>query len=240
MAATLAELQADLILCDLDRSALDELADNIQSDFDVSSHKLVLNLEDKRAVSAVKNAVLNHSDTLDILVNNAAFVGTSELEGWNAPFEEQSIETWDRAMDVNLSAAFTISQKLYPLLKKSGAGNIINVGSIYGMYGPDNSLYEGLDMHNPAAYAASKGGLLQLTRYLATVMAPDVRVNTLSPGGVFRHQDERFVERYIARTPLKRMATEDDLRGALTFLASDMSSYVTGQNIMVDGGWGAW
>jgi NAD(P)-dependent dehydrogenase (short-subunit alcohol dehydrogenase family) len=101
-------------------------------------------------------------------------------------------------------------------------------------------LYEGTAMGNPAAYAASKGGLLQLTRWLATTVAPQVRVNSISPGGVWRNQPESFVERYKARTPLARMATEDDFRGAIAFLASDLSGYVTGQDLAVDGGWGVW
>ncbi|MDO8629190.1 MAG: SDR family oxidoreductase, partial [Phycisphaerales bacterium] len=121
-----------------------------------------------------------------------------------------------------------------------GRGSIINIASIYGSYGPDLRLYAGTAMGNPAAYAASKGGLIQLTRWLATVLAPHVRVNSISPGGVFRNQPEEFVQRYEARTPLGRMATDDDLRGAMLYLASDLSRYVTGQNLSVDGGWGVW
>ena len=95
-------------------------------------------------------------------------------------------------------------------------------------------------MGNPAAYAASKGGLLQLTRWLSTVVAPDVRVNAVSPGGVWRNQPAEFVKRFIDRTPLKRMATEEDFKGIIAYLSSDLSSYVTGQNIIVDGGWTVW
>ena len=106
--------------------------------------------------------------------------------------------------------------------------------------GPDFSLYEGTQMANPAAYGASKGGLDQLTRYLATALAPRVRVNTLSPGGIARQQPAVFAERYAARTPLGRMGTEEDVKGAIAFLASDASAYVTGQSVFVDGGWSAW
>lgn len=95
-------------------------------------------------------------------------------------------------------------------------------------------------MSNPAAYSASKGGLIQFTRWLATTIAPDIRVNAISPGGIFRNQPEVFVKRYEAKTPLGRMATEDDFRGVVAFLASDMSRYVTGQNLVMDGGWGVW
>jgi NAD(P)-dependent dehydrogenase (short-subunit alcohol dehydrogenase family) len=101
-------------------------------------------------------------------------------------------------------------------------------------------LYEGTPAGNPAAYGASKAGLLQLTRYLATVLAPKVRVNAITPGGVLRGQDTRFQERYVSRTPLGRMAVEEDFKGAFAYLASDASAYVTGQNVVVDGGWTAW
>jgi NAD(P)-dependent dehydrogenase (short-subunit alcohol dehydrogenase family) len=108
------------------------------------------------------------------------------------------------------------------------------------MVGPDVGLYDGTQMGNPAAYAASKGGLLQLTRWLATVLAPGVRVNAISPGGVWRGQPEEFHQRYVARTPLRRMAREEDLKGAVAYLASDLSTYVTGHNLVVDGGWTVW
>ena len=117
---------------------------------------------------------------------------------------------------------------------------MINISSIYGQWGPDLSLYEGTKMANPAAYSASKGGLDQLTRWLACTLAPDIRVNAISPGGVARGQPISFVERYNARTPLGRMATEDDFRGAVAYLASDLSAYVSGQILSVDGGWGIW
>ena len=94
-----------------------------------------------------------------------------------------------------------------------------------------------MDYTSPAAYAASKGGLIQLTRYLSTYLAPDIRVNAISPGGIYRNQCESFVEKYVAQTPLKRMGTEEDIKGAALFLASELSAYITGQNIIVDGGW---
>lgn len=177
---------------------------------------------------------------LDIIVHCAAFVGTTQMDGWAVPFAEQTTEAWDAAMDVNISSFFTMVRELRPLLDVSGRASVISVSSIYGMVGPDMRLYEGLDMANPAAYAASKGGLIQLTRYLATVLAPRIRVNAISPGGLSRNQPDTFQQRYIDRTPLKRMGTEEDLVGAVGFLASDLSSYVTGINLPVDGGWTAW
>ena len=160
--------------------------------------------------------------------------------GWSVPFEDQSVETWRRAIEVNLTAVFDLSQGLHSLLKASKGGSIINIASIYGMNGVDWSLYEGTSMSNPAAYAASKGGLIQLTRWLATTIAPEVRVNAIAPGGIFRNQPEGFVKRYEAKTPLGRMATEEDFRGAIAYLSSDLSRYVTGHVLMVDGGWSSW
>jgi NAD(P)-dependent dehydrogenase (short-subunit alcohol dehydrogenase family) len=186
------------------------------------------------------NWIKSDGQGLNILINNAAFVGTSDLKGWAVPFEQQTVETWRRALEVNLTAIFDLCQGLTPLLKEAKGANIINIASIYGIYGPDWSLYEDTSMSNPAAYGASKGGLIQLSRWLATTVAPDIRVNAISPGGVLRNQPEVFVKRYEAKTPLGRMATEDDFRGTVAHLASDLSKYVTGQNFSVDGGWGAW
>lgn len=177
---------------------------------------------------------------LDVLVHCAALVGTDELPGWAVPFEQQSVAAWDAALRVNLTSAFVLVQEAREALAESGRGCAILFGSIYGAVAPDFRLYAGTTMANPAAYAASKGGLIQLVRYLATALAPRVRVNAISPGGVERGQPESFRERYRERTPLARMASEEDVKGAVAFLASDLSAYVTGHNLVVDGGWTAW
>ncbi|MEW6719255.1 MAG: SDR family oxidoreductase [Thermodesulfobacteriota bacterium] len=194
---------------------------------------------EEEARGAVRHAV-RQAGRLDILVHCAAYVGTTKVPGWVEPFEKQSVAAWDAAMRVNLTAAFAMTQEAAPSLKAGGHGSVILVSSIYGMVGPDGALYEGTDMGTPAGYAAGKGGLIQLGRYLATTLAPEVRVNCLTPGGVWRGQPESFRKRYEARTPLRRMATEEDLKGAALFLAGDLSSYVTGHNLVVDGGWTAW
>ncbi|SMP47696.1 NAD(P)-dependent dehydrogenase, short-chain alcohol dehydrogenase family [Neorhodopirellula lusitana] len=178
---------------------------------------------------------------VDGLVHNAAFVGTSELQGWTVPLGQQSADTWRACLEVNLTVPFYVTQHLLDPLSQSGRGSVLMIGSIYGVGGPDQRLYDDTAMGaNPAGYGASKGGLIQLTRYLATTMAPKVRVNCLSPGGLFRNQPEKFVARYESRTPLGRMATVDDVVGPAQFLLGDQSAYVTGQNLMVDGGWSAW
>ena len=132
-----------------------------------------------------------------------------------------------------------LAQASADALAASGHGSVVNISSIYGLVGPNTGLYEDTSLGNPAAYSASKGGLLQLTRWLATVLAPDVRVNAITPGGIRRDQPQAFHDRYVANTPMRRMATEEDLKGAIAYLASDLSAYVTGHNLVVDGGWTA-
>lgn len=240
MAEALAELGCHLCLVDVDKQRLDEVKAGIVATCPVPVQSVVCDLEDEAARVRLPTIVRSEFGRLDVLVNNAAFVGSRQLEGWVAPFENQSLATWRRAFEVNLTTAFHLSQAFAPLLRDGGGGSIVNVGSIYALVGPDMSLYAGTAMGSPAAYAASKGGLLQLTRWLSTVLAPDIRVNSISPGGVARGQPESFVTRYVARTPLRRMATEEDFKGAIAYLASDLSAYVTGENIVVDGGWSAW
>jgi NAD(P)-dependent dehydrogenase (short-subunit alcohol dehydrogenase family) len=240
MADTLAELGADLILIDRPGSDLDSLSEALSARWGLQVVQRICDLEHQNQRSELIWGLKNGGDGLNILINNAAFVGTSELSGWSVPFEQQTVETWRRALEVNLTAVFDLCQGLTPLLRDSEGASIINIASIYGLHGPDWSLYNDTGMSNPAAYSASKGGLIQFTRWLSTTVAPHIRVNSISPGGIFRNQPESFVQRYEARTPLGRMATEDDFCGALTYLASDLSKYVTGQNLSVDGGWGVW
>jgi len=237
---TLAEAGANIAVLDISSDRVSETATALSNNFSVKTMGLTVDLADEATVIASPQQVVDELGSLDILINCAAFVGTSGLSGWVTPFEEQSIDTWRAALETNLTAAFALIQAATPHLRKSGHGSVVNIGSTYGVVGPDMSLYEGTSMGNPAAYAASKGGLTQLTRWLATTLAPDIRVNCISPGGITRGQPEEFVKRYETRTPLKRMGTEEDMKGALLYLASDLSSYVTGQNLLVDGGWTAW
>jgi len=240
MADTLAELGADLVLIDLPKSDIDSLSENLISKWNIKVESYFCDLEQQTQRIDLIDSIKASGKELNILINNAAFVGSSGLQGWSVPFEEQSIETWRRALEVNLTAIFDLCQSLTPLLRLSEGASIINIASTYGLYGPDWSLYKNTDMSNPAAYGASKGGVIQFTRWLSTTIAPNIRVNSISPGGVFRNQPEVFVKRYENKTPLGRMATEDDFRGVVAYLSSDMSKYMTGQNLSVDGGWGTW
>lgn len=240
MAETLAELGANIILLDINEAQAASKARALQKKYRVKVLPLIVDLTDDADISTIPGIIAKEFGRLDILINCAALVGTSKLEGWAVPFEKQSIHTWRMALEVNLTATFALVQACKSLLDRSKHGSIINIGSIYGMVGPDMELYRGTALGNPAAYAASKGGLLQLTRWLATALAPKIRVNAITLGGVFRNHKEPFLSRYKHRTPLKRMASEEDLKGAVAYLASDLSSYVTGQNLVVDGGWTAW
>lgn len=237
---SLAEVGSELVLLDLASAGLENLRDSLMDDYGVKASIFPCDLESSVSLSGLASFIENNHGPLDCLVNNAAFVGTSNLPGWSDAFENQSVDTWRRALEVNLTTPFSLVQECYPLLRKSTSASIINIGSIYGFLGPDLSLYQGTAMNNPAAYAASKGGLLQLTRWMATVLGPSIRVNAISPGGVARGQPQAFIDRYVSRTPLKRMGREEDFKGAIVYLASEMSAWVTGQNLVVDGGWSVW
>jgi NAD(P)-dependent dehydrogenase (short-subunit alcohol dehydrogenase family) len=207
------------------------------ADWDVS---LVCDLADEQESRAAVREAIERLGGLDVLVHAAALVGTSELDGWAVPFAEQTVSAWDAALRVNLTSAFVLVHEARDALAASGSGSVILFGSIYGIVGPDPSLYAGTSLANPTAYGVSKGGVLQLVHYLAATLAPRVRVNAVSPGGIERGQPAPFAERYAGRAPLARMGTEEDVKGAVAFLASDLSSYVTGHNLVVDGGWTTW
>lgn len=237
MGEALAEAGAQVIILDLDKQHSEKAAAHLTDKFGGEHIGLPINLAEKESIATVPQFIGERFGRLDVLVNCAALVGTSGLKGWATPFKEQDIYTWEKAIEVNLTGAFFLIQQCHDLMEKSVSASIINVSSIYGVAGQKVSMYEGLGYLTPAAYAASKGGLIQLTTYLATVLAPKIRVNCISPGGIERGQEEVFSERYKKLTPLARMGCEEDFKGVAHFLASDLSAYVTGQNIIVDGGW---
>lgn len=181
------------------------------------------------------------------LINNAALDSPPNAPAdENAAFEQYSLETWNRVIDVNLTGTFLSCQVIGSAMARAGRGSIINISSIYGILSPDQRIYdyrreEGAPFCKPVAYSASKGAILNLTRYLATYWAKQgVRVNTLTFGGVHNNQDPRFLSGYTARVPLARMAKADEYNGAVVFLISDAASYMTGSNMIIDGGWSAW
>ena len=187
--------------------------------------------------------IINTFGKIDILVNNAA----AKSPHFFSPLEEYSIEDWDHVMAVNTRGIFLTVREIGPFMVARKKGSIINISSIYGIVGPDQRIYEGSWyeelgglINTPLVYSASKSAVIGMTKYLAAYWGPKcVRTNTISPGGVFSGQSNIFQKKYGERVPLGRMARPDEMIGALIFLASDASSYVNGQNIVVDGGWTA-
>ena len=237
--AGLAEQGAHVVVVDRDPEACEAAATAIEEAGGTAT-ALAADLEQEDEVVAIAPRVLDALGRIDGLVQLAALVSAEPLPGWTTDLAGQGTETWRRALEVNLTAAFVLARECAPALARSGNGAIVLVGSTYGIVGPDWRIYDGTDMGNAAGYAASKGGVTQLGRWLATTLAPEVRVNVVTPGGVERGQPASFVAAYRERTPLGRMAVEEDYKGAIVYLVSDLSRYVTGHNLVVDGGWTAW
>lgn len=241
-AQSLAELGARVAILDLDGEACARAIEVLDHTRRGCATAIVCDLSDEGATRRAAGRAIEELGRLDILVHSAAFVGTTRVPGWAVPFGQQSVEAWDAGLRVNLTAAFVLAREARQALASGAHGSIVLISSIYGLVGSDPAMYAGSGMNadRVLAYSASKGGLLQLMRHLATLLAPGIRVNAISPGGVERAQPEPFRMRYAERTPLKRLATEEDFKGAIAYLASDLSAYVTGHNLVVDGGWTAW
>lgn len=186
------------------------------------------------AVSALVDEIIKTYGRIDGLINNAY----PRTKDWGVKFEEIPFASWQKNIDLQLNSYFMMSQKVLHHMKSAGNGSIINMSSIYGVVGPDFSVYENTPMTMPAAYSAIKGALVNFTRYLASYYGPyNIRVNCLSPGGVFDNQPESFVANYERKVPLRRMAQPDDIAPGAVFLLSDDARYITGQNLIIDGGW---
>jgi NAD(P)-dependent dehydrogenase (short-subunit alcohol dehydrogenase family) len=236
---SLAELGATVCILDISEERAQRCAQRISEKFSVAASAFTADISiESQAERAIRQVLAKHG-RLDALVNNAAYSPRS-LPADGLALRSQSLAQWDTQLDVILTGTFLVTRTCAEALAAHGNGAVVNVASIYGLVGAVPSLYSGTMMVNPAYYAAGKGGVVQLTRYLATLLAPAVRVNCIAPGGVRAQQPEPFHERYKARTPLGRMADAEDMKGALAFLATDLSSYVTGQILAVDGGWTAW
>lgn len=237
---SLSSVGANLILIDKDEFSLENLELFLTKNGFNYMEYITCDLEKSDERRTVFSSIVEKYSEIHGLVNCSAFVGDTNLIGWNVEFDKQSLETWRRAIEVNLTSIFEICQILTPTLMRTANSSVINISSIYGEKGPRWDLYEGTNLGNPAAYAVSKGGLLQLTRWLATTLAPKVRVNSIIAGGIQRNQPKAFIEKYSKGVPLSRMAVEKDLVGPIIFLLSEMSSYITGESLHVDGGRGIW
>jgi len=240
----LAEAGASVIVCDLNDTECAKFASTLPA----LSLGISADITNKKSVQVLKDEVISNYGKIDILVNNAAINDKFEdpLSAFEeSKFENYPVEMFKKSLDVNVTGMFLCSQVIGAEMAKNCFGSIINVASTYGIVAPDQSIYKNENgeqtFYKSAAYPVTKGAVISFTRFLATYWGnKGVRVNTLSPGGVRDNQEEFFVKNYSAKTPLGRMARPTDYKGALVFLASDASSYMTGANLIVDGGWTAW
>ena len=243
--AILAQYGADIVVADRDQTVCEEHSEAIARQYGCRATPIAVDVSNAESVGAMMNQILELAGPLDILVNNAATKG-DDLTAFFAATEEYNIDVWREIMAVNLDGVFLVAQAAGRGMARRGKGSIINISSIYGNVGPDQRIYEGSHylgtaINTPAVYSASKAGVIGLTRYLAALWGSrGVRVNCLTPGGVQSGQNETFTRRYAERVPLGRMAHVDEMNGAIVFLASDASSYITGHNLVVDGGWSIW
>jgi NAD(P)-dependent dehydrogenase (short-subunit alcohol dehydrogenase family) len=245
----LAEAGAHMAVADLDRCGAEQFARELSERFGQPALGCHVDISSAEAVSSLCDEVERTLGPIDVLVNNAAIDDKVSRDAFDldetSRFEHYPLDRWNAMLNTNITGTFLCCQIIGRGMAERAAGSIINIASTYGVVAPDQSLYRNGDgvqtfLKGPA-YPTTKGAVIALTRYLSTYWGRrGVRVNALSPGGVENGQDPGFVARYCARTPLGRMATATDYRGALVFLASDASSYMTGANLVVDGGWTAW
>ncbi|WP_298241940.1 SDR family oxidoreductase [uncultured Bradyrhizobium sp.] len=241
----LAEFGANVAIVDLDQAATDAAAAEIAALHPVRAKGYGCDITVPGSVRNIADALEADLGPVSILLNNAASK-TRDVDAFFASVETFSQDTWREIMAVNLDGMFNVAQVFGGRMAERGYGAIVQTASIYGLMAPDQRIYEGSEylgraINTPAVYTASKAGVIGLTKHLATYWAAKgVRVNTLTPGGVESGQNETFKARYGARVPLGRMARADEMVGTMLFLVSDAASYVTGQNIAVDGGLSAW
>jgi len=240
----LTEAGASVVVCDLDETKCKEFAAKLAQ----KSIGIGVDIANKESVVNLKDEVIQTFGKVDILVNNAALNDSFEnpqAAAEQSMFENYSLEMWQKSLDVNITGMFLCSQVIGTMMAERGTGSIINIASTYGITAPDQSIYRNdkgeQTFYKSASYPVTKGAVIMFTKFLAAYWGKKgVRVNTLSPGGVENNQEDFFIRNYSAKTPLGRMAQPKDYKGALVFLASDASNYMTGANLVVDGGWTAW
>ncbi len=242
---TLAQAGARVVIADIDADRAASLAGMLSKD----GHPAIsipTDVSDLQSVGQTVDTALSKFGSLDILVNSAVLDPKFDPQhgGHTNSFEDYPLEAWNQALSVNLTGMFLSCQAAAQPMLEQGRGVIVNLSSIYGLAAPDQRLYQRVGQppqYKPVYYPVTKAGVIGLTQYLAAYYAgKNIRVNALSPGGVYNDHDEDFVRAYSDRAILGRMAYKDDMNGALLFLASDASTYMTGANLVVDGGWTTW
>jgi NAD(P)-dependent dehydrogenase (short-subunit alcohol dehydrogenase family) len=233
-----AQCHANVVIIDIDEVKGEKLAEEIRNETgktNVLFQKCDITSEED--IQNLIHTVTKKFKTVDVLVNNAY----PKNKNFGRKFNEVSFKDFCENIDMNLGGYFLMAKKVSEIMVPQKRGSIINMGSIYGIVGPDFRIYEGTTMTMPVEYSAIKGGIITFTKYLATYLADyGIRVNSISPGGVYNNQPETFVKKYEKRVPLGRMANPEDIAGGIIFLASDESSYITGHNLVIDGGWSIW
>jgi NAD(P)-dependent dehydrogenase (short-subunit alcohol dehydrogenase family) len=238
-------LQRGAVVCGLDvRHSVG--SESLAAEYHESFQFFSTDILDKAALNRVLQSIQDRYGVPTALINNAALDSPpSSPPEENGPFEDYPVSSWDKVMEVNVKGTFLCCQVFGGAMAGAGRGSIINISSIYGVVSPDQSIYEfrrrrGETFFKPVAYSASKSSILNLTRYLAVYWATkNVRVNTLTIAGVFNNQEQDFLDAYCGRIPVGRMAQADEYNGAVLFLASEASRYMTGSNLVIDGGWTA-
>ena len=235
------QVGANVVLADQNLAKCKNLAKDLENKFNVSPLAVKLDVTSPDSIKKMVSKIMKKFSKIDVLINNAIFTETGKIKGSKISFENYPLTMWKKGLDVNLTGTFLCSQEVGKVMVKQKHGVIINISSIYGLVGPDQRIYGKSKIIKSAMYAVTKGAIPNLTRYMASYWnRTGVRVNTLSLGGVEEDQDKTFKKNYSYRTTIGRMAKKDEYVGAVLFLSSDASSYMTGSNLVIDGGWTTW
>ena len=239
---------ARIVIADLDQKQCDSAAERLSKDSPLPVTGKACDVSQKDQVKDLFSFINREFGRLDFFISNVM----GKTEDYYAPFEDYPEEAWDKVLDVNLKGNFFCCREASEIMKKQGSGSIILTSSVYGFVGPDQRIYRSCSplknpyggeykLNAPGAYASSKGGIIALARYLSALLGEHaIRVNVLTPGGVYDGHEPAFHEAYVNKVPLGRMGSFTDYNGAVLFLASDASRYMTGMNLVIDGGWSAW
>lgn len=240
-AEALSDFGATIVFSDLREGIIQQRAETLKIKKGLPTLAVECDVTSHKSWEILLDAVLDKFGRVDALINNAGFTNQSKSAHFSAPFAEFPLEDWNQIMNVNLTGTFLGCQVIGNYMVNQKRGSVINMASLYGMVSPNHKMYPGTGISQPVAYSVSKAGVLGLTRYLAGLWGETgVRVNSLTPGGVYNNHPDLFVERFSQLDPMGRMAKKEEMRGAIVYLASDASSHVNGHNLVVDGGWTIW